>query len=589
MGFRSISLKIFIGMGILTVFFLGLLWAVGHFVYSAELRTYEVDYNVLVTNKIKSQFDFTVDLIRKTGNSLSAKPDILDLLATPSISGSEEEKEKRYEISTLLMGATDIQPFIKGIHIVSTQGRVFSSTLSISEEEIFKLSSEYFPQLEQQNSPRELWSNLHEIEYYPDTYFNVVSYISPVFNINTHSLVGVIVIDIDYDLMRQMFTVSSIQLNEKVMVVDTSGNIIFNYPFESSYEPVIKKYPQLLTEKNLEFRGNVFGKDSVIVTQTIDMADWKIVRMIETFPITEKSRRILTLLNTIIAISAIGCFVYIFLVTQSISRPVKTLIQACRRIEKGNRDFRVSLKVRNEMGILGDTFNIMMDQLQGYYQKEISDQKRKADIEFQILQAQINPHFLYNTLDSIKWLAVMQNMHNIAEMSTSLINLLKYNLAHPSKETTLKSEVENLKHYIQIQKFRYGDTFEFSTQLAEDTLDCTVLRFVLQPLVENCIIHGFKDFEDGRYIKVLSFIDNNQLHLEVIDNGSGMDLDTVNDVNEDLSNKGKRFNTIGVRNIRERIQLHFGEAYGLYYASEPGTGTVAEMVFPIIRKDSEVS
>jgi two-component system sensor histidine kinase YesM len=586
MGFRSISVKIFAGMAGLTAFLLILMWTVNHFVYSEELRNYEVDYNVLVTNKIKSQFDFTTDLIRKTGNSLGSKEEILDLLASPP-QNPEEKIKFQQEMSALLLGATEIQPFIKGVHIVSKNGSSYSSVLSVNEKYIVEFASEYIVTMEQKDSPRELWSKLHQVEYYPQTFFNVISYVSPIYNINTQKLLGLIVLDVDYDLIREMFTVSSIELNEKVMVVDPDGNIVFNYPFESSYEPVIKQYPQILTSRNLELRAPVFGKDSIIVTQTIDMADWKIVRMIETLPITKNSRYLLTFFNSIIGLSAIVCFIYIYIVTQSISKPIKTLTQACKQIEKGDRAFRVSLNVRNEMGILGDTFNIMMDQLQNYYHSEISDQKRKSDLEFQILQAQINPHFLYNTLDSIKWLAVMQNMNNIADMSTSLINLLKYNLTHPSKVTTVKSEVENLKHYIQIQKFRYGDTFEFSTQLDAETLNCTLLRFVLQPLVENCIIHGFEDIESGGFIKVLAFIDNNQLHVEVIDNGSGMDLAVVNDLNDENSSKGKRFNTIGVRNIKERIQLHFGEQYGLFYASEPGIGTIAEMVFPIIHSEGE--
>lgn len=411
-----------------------------------------------------------------------------------------------------------------------------------------------------------------------------VSYICPVYNIETQKLIGLIVLDIDYQVVREMFSLSTVELDEKIMVVDTEGNIIFNHPIISNFEPVLEQYPEILTAKNLQLRGPVFGRDSIIVTDTIEMADWKIVRMIEALPLTARSRSLLSIFNTILFIAAIISFTFILLSTQSITRPVKTLIQACKRIERGDSDFRVSLKLKNELGILGDTFNIMMDQIQSYYKKEFEEQKRKSELEFQVLQAQINPHFLYNTLDSIKWLAVLQNMNNIADMCTSLINLLKYNLAQPGTLTTLSDEVENLKNYIRIQKFRYGDTFEFSTQLDPETCDCEILRFVLQPLVENCILHAFEDMEDKGFIKILSFIENDKLHIEVIDNGSGMDLATVYTLNQSDSNKGKRFNTIGIHNIKERIRLQYGEGYGLYYISEPGIGTIAEMVLPVIKK-----
>lgn len=588
MGFRSISFRLFIGMAGLTFLLLITMWATNHYVYLDEFRKYEVDYNVLVTNKIKSQFDFATDIIRSTGNALGSNAKVVELLTNPQ-SGSEQEiAARRNEISSLLLGVIGTQSYIKGAHIVSVRGQVYSSMLSTDEYQIYEFASGYFDTL-REKKVKELWATAHKVEYYPpDNYFNVMSYICPVYNIEKQKLVGLIVLDIDYEVIRNMFTLSTIELDEKVMVVDSEGNIIFNHPIISNFEPVLQQYPQILTAKNLQLRGTVFGRDTIIVTETIEMADWKIVRMIEALPITARSRTLLSTFNSILFLTALISLSFILLTTQSLTKPVKTLIQACKRIEKGDLDFRVSLNLKNELGILGDTFNIMMDQIQNYYQKEFEEQKRKSELEFQVLQAQINPHFLYNTLDSIKWLAVLQNMNNIADMCTSLINLLKYNLAQPGTLTTLNDEVENLKNYIRIQKFRYGDTFEFSTQLDPETSDCEMLRFVLQPLVENCILHAFEDIEDKGFIKVLSFIDNDKLHIEVIDNGSGMDLSTVYTLNQNDSSKGKRFNTIGIHNIKERIRLQYGEGYGLYYISEPGIGTIAEMVLPVIKKKGQM-
>lgn len=572
----------------LTFLLLITMWATNHYVYLDEFRKYEVDYNVLVTNKIKSQFDFATDIIRSTGNALGSNAKVVELLTNPQ-SGSEQEiAARRNEISSLLLGVIGTQSYIKGAHIVSVRGQVYSSMLSTDEYQIYEFASGYFDTL-REKKVKELWATAHKVEYYPpDNYFNVMSYICPVYNIEKQKLVGLIVLDIDYEVIRNMFTLSTIELDEKVMVVDSEGNIIFNHPIISNFEPVLQQYPQILTAKNLQLRGTVFGRDTIIVTETIEMADWKIVRMIEALPITARSRTLLSTFNSILFLTALISLSFILLTTQSLTKPVKTLIQACKRIEKGDLDFRVSLNLKNELGILGDTFNIMMDQIQNYYQKEFEEQKRKSELEFQVLQAQINPHFLYNTLDSIKWLAVLQNMNNIADMCTSLINLLKYNLAQPGTLTTLNDEVENLKNYIRIQKFRYGDTFEFSTQLDPETSDCEMLRFVLQPLVENCILHAFEDIEDKGFIKVLSFIDNDKLHIEVIDNGSGMDLSTVYTLNQNDSSKGKRFNTIGIHNIKERIRLQYGEGYGLYYISEPGIGTIAEMVLPVIKKKGQM-
>ena len=169
-----------------------------------------------------------------------------------------------------------------------------------------------------------------------------MSYICPVYNMETQRLSGLIALDIDYQVVREMFSTSTMELDEKIMVVDTEGSIIFNHPFLSNFEPILDQYPQILTSKNLQLRGTVFGRDSIIVTETIGIADWKLVRMIEALPITERSRSLLFIFNTILVVSGIISFAFILFSTRTISKPVKTLIKACKRIERGDLGFRVS-------------------------------------------------------------------------------------------------------------------------------------------------------------------------------------------------------------------------------------------------------
>jgi two-component system sensor histidine kinase YesM len=136
-----------------------------------------------------------------------------------------------------------------------------------------------------------------------------------------------------------------------------------------------------------------------------------------------------------------------------------------------------------------------------------------------------------------------------------------------------------VRHYVRIQRFRFSDNFDFTTQLSPDTLSCQLIRFILQPLVENSIIHGFQDVADHYQIRIASFISDGKLHIKIIDNGSGMNPETTNAVNKGIDG-GTRYNHIGVANIRDRIKLHFGEQYGLSYSSVPFVGTIAEVVLP---------
>jgi len=199
-----------------------------------------------------------------------------------------------------------------------------------------------------------------------------------------------------------------------------------------------------------------------------------------------------------------------------------------------------------------------------------------------VLLSQINPHFLYNTLDSIRFLANFQEVQNIASMCSSLINLLKYNLFSGSL-ASLGEEVDSVRNYMGIQKYRYGDIFEFKTEIAAGTERCVISRFVLQPLVENCLIHGFDNIESGGEIIVRSCLENENLCLEVINNGNEINDETLDRINKGIIEEDRAFNNIGIgiNNIRERIRLQFGERATLVYSKRSSGETTAILRFPV--------
>jgi two-component system sensor histidine kinase YesM len=238
------------------------------------------------------------------------------------------------------------------------------------------------------------------------------------------------------------------------------------------------------------------------------------------------------------------------------------------------------------MGQLGHTFNLIMDQINANFEKEMVEQKRQNELRLEVLQAQINPHFLYNTLDSIKFLATLQEVHNIASMCQDLIRLLKYNLS-ANNTAKLSEEVTSIQNYAGIQKYRYGDIFELKTDIQRGTEQCVISRFVLQPLVENAIIHGFGDMESGGEITVRSFLDGPNLYLEVIDNGRGIDAGTLECLNGEIpvSALNSAKTGVGIANIRERTKLQFNGRAALAFESEPGKGARARLIFPAQYRD----
>jgi two-component system sensor histidine kinase YesM len=563
---RTIGYQIFLAMVVLICISMLLFVFTIYSTYSESLRENEIKYNILATNTIKAKFDMTIGLIQGTADTLVSNQSVLSSLDTDQAPAGTQEK-----ISGLVHDILIMQPFIEGIHIITPDSVAYSTSPRDGWDTIRSTYAPYWQEVQIPNRHGGFWM----------TRSISISYICPIYRDRTRSLRGLIVMDISYDYLREMFMISAIQLNEKVLVADSTGNTLFGYPHFTSFEPFLKQYPEILSAESVQKEGKVYGIDSIIVSEKLKLADWRIIRIIQTERVTYQTRRVIDTLKIVGVLLLLACLAYSFRMTQIITRPVKILSDACSQAEQGNLNVRVNISSRDEFGKLGKTFNMMFSQLQRHLETELAEQKRKSEMQFHILQAQINPHFLYNTLDSIRWLAVLKNIGSIAEMCGSLISLLKYNLNSSDPTSTLQEELDSVKNYITIQKFRYSDNFEFSIRAAPETLSCETVRFILQPLVENSIVHGFEDVSEGYSIRIKTYLAGGLLHIKVIDNGAGMDPQQITELNSDRQTR-YRFNRIGVANIRERIRLYFGKQYGVFYKSKPHVGTVAHVILPIL-------
>ena len=245
---------------------------------------------------------------------------------------------------------------------------------------------------------------------------------------------------------------------------------------------------------------------------------------------------------------------------------------------------RVHIRGSDELAKLGEMFNGMMAKLNDYFNRRLELQQKKTDMELEVLETQINPHFLYNTLDSIRWLAVIQNVDNLAQMTGALISLLRYNLSKDGPIVTLRMEIESVVNYMRIQQYRYGVNLELERRLNPETMDMEMPRFILQPLVENCILHAYAKADEIGAIAVESEMRENEWLLRVIDAGCGM-LEDASAIETQVPGS-TRFKNIGIANIRGRIRLYYGEGYGLRYLPREGGGTIAEINLPLRRRES---
>jgi two-component system sensor histidine kinase YesM len=213
-----------------------------------------------------------------------------------------------------------------------------------------------------------------------------------------------------------------------------------------------------------------------------------------------------------------------------------------------------------------------------------SEQQAKRDAELKMLQAQINPHFLFNTLNSLKWSAMMSGNEAVKQGIESLSELLRNTILVKEELVPLEVEIANLLHYATIQRIRYGDSFKLSFVMNDELYACLVPKFILQPIVENSILHAGS--EDGRRvgIRVEGFREGADLRIVIADDGKGFDM---NDAHARKSMSHAKLSGIGIGNVDERIRIHFGAAYGLVTRSAPNEGTETVITLPILTKEDE--
>ena len=218
----------------------------------------------------------------------------------------------------------------------------------------------------------------------------------------------------------------------------------------------------------------------------------------------------------------------------------------------------------------------------------VTEHEEKRKSEFDSLQAQINPHFLYNTLDVIVWQIENEKQSEAVHTVTALARFFRLSLGKGKNIVTVKAEIDHVKNYLMIQHMRFKNKFDYEFEVDEDVLELSSLKLMLQPLVENAIYHGMEFMDGDGLIKISTWREADELYLSVTDNGLGMTEDKVSLVLEGKSNSGNgRGSGIGVKNVNERIKLYFGEDYGLKIDSEPDVGTTIIIYLPAKRYEEE--
>lgn len=410
-------------------------------------------------------------------------------------------------------------------------------------------------------------------------------------NLSTNKKMGTVCITISHNQIKKIVSSFDNSMQYSQIVSDQDGNIIVDNSFDAQVKEYLKRrsvIEQGLSTKNLVSKSvEIEGRNYLIVGGQSEVSRFSIQYAIPGELIFQNIYRIKNIIVGICLLCFLSSLLVIFIIFKKILIPIKELQKKMVQVENGNLNVWAKVKGDNEVERLAGNFNHMVQSIVKQNKQIMDGEKKKREYEIMALQAQINPHFLYNTLDSIKWIAMTQGNHTIEKMSKSLIFLLRKTISNKEEFVTLGAELMVVSHYVEIQKLRYYNTFDYEVDLPEDLKDVRIPKLLLQPLVENALFHGIYNCGRRGLVRVTVLREDGIVFAEVWDNGKGMDKETVK--NAYRKPKDESFSGIGVHNVDERIKLYYGEGYGLEFVSEIGkyTRAIIKMPYRVAEKEEE--
>ena len=397
---------------------------------------------------------------------------------------------------------------------------------------------------------------------------------------------GVVFIDLNYSAISELCTQNSVGTKGYVFILDQDGNIVYHPQQQQLYNELQTENISLIMNAKTDVVTAGKGDDEKIYALShSETTGWTIVGCMNMSELLKNSRKA----RSIYVLVALGLIAVALVISSEIARnitfPIQKLRDSMKRVQKG--DFsaaEIEVYSDNEIGSLTRSFNVMTHKIQDLMAQNIQEQEQKRKIELKALQSQINPHFLYNTLDSIIWMAEGKKNEEVVLMTASLARLLRQSISIENELVTIGQEIEYVRSYLTIQKMRYKDKLEFEINVDPRITHAQIIRLVLQPIVENAIYHGLKYKESKGMLKVHGYELGERIIIDITDDGVGMDEETLKHI-YDKHKVNYHSNGVGVYNVQQRLVLYYGKEYGIIYHSEKGKGTTATVVIPKRQED----
>lgn len=487
----------------------------------------------------------------------------------------------------VLIDASFSRPDIANVSIILNDGQMISSSEDATYNSLPSISTEHwYPSIPPLGEPM-LFSRVIEWKARREPVISIAKLIvSP----QTLEPFGLLLIDVNYSRLED--TAKNVQLGETgyLYILDERGHYVYHPAHDMIGMQINEEDFAAIVEQPAGSFISTSDRRNLLTYRYSSTLNWHIVTSIPYDELTRETHFIgKTILITVIL--ALTC-VYILGIgfAASIIRPLRKLHSYMKLVEIGDLSQKVEVTSKDEIGLLSHGFNKMVDKLSASLNEIYVSRLRETELslrqkktQLKVLQSQLNPHFLSNSLETIRGMALARDMEDIAQIAASLTKVLRYNLHNPLPTVTLKEEMDICSLYLKIQKFRFEQKLEYEWDVPEWAYQQKIAKFSLQPLIENCIEHGLEPSGHSTHIRISATVDADVLTVSIRDTGAGMSKQELDRVRmqliegRNLAENGKH---IGLTNIHMRNQYLFGAKYGLHIDSQAGTGTTVCLTLP---------
>ncbi len=538
----------------------------------SNIRNITVQLMEASIEKDRLQLDGMIENVEKVADLIGNETEIQNALRNPLPENETDMYRQRLTFNQKIYNLQKYMSQIDSVYVLGENGAIFRSSIKTLQSQSYVETDWYRKVVDAKtalwvdpNQPSLLIKNLDR---------PTLSYIFPIRDKISFNVLGVVVVEILSTELDSYFTETFLK-EGGVFIQNGEGNITYDNN-------------QLALASYLESSRSQSGNDFT-TKASLAIPEWSIVAHIPEAVVFSTLYEVRFSILLVFGVVSLAALLWGWLSARRMTRPIQKMKDSMKRVEKGDFEGVLAIDSQDELGELTRSFNHMLTQIEDLIQEKSRQQKLLEIAELKALQSQINPHFLYNTLDSINWMARLNQLDAVSEMVEALTRIFRVSLSRGAIMIPLRDELTHVTEYMKIQKHRYGDRIDFQVEVPKEFYEYQIVKIVLQPLVENALYHGLRDLNQKGSIRITAREEEEKLIFSITDTGIGFSPERLKEIREllalgaDTSSK-----SYGVINVQRRLQVYFGQDFGLSYSSTPGEGTTVDLAIPKQRGENNV-